>query len=97
MSVWFIITVLLYPLTTFASFAPTLLLPWGHWDLSRFSALASGLIVFLILWLYALPRDLQWSIGSIGWESRFVLPLTAYLAGLVVASVLLSWTKKPAH
>jgi hypothetical protein len=86
--VWLTIAVIFYPIA--AS-------PYLFTRRDRFSALASGLIVFLILWLYALPRDLAWSIGPLAWESRFVLPLTAYLSGLAVAALLMSWTKKQAH
>jgi hypothetical protein len=59
--------------------------------LDRISALVSGFIIFLVLWLYALPRDLAWRLGPLEWESRFVLPLSAYLAGLAVAAILMVW------
>jgi hypothetical protein len=89
--VWLIASVLFYPLTLAVSF--WLLFYANRRD--QLSALASGLIVFLILWLYALPRDLVWDFGPIAWESRFVLPLTAYLCGLAVAALLMSWTRRP--
>jgi hypothetical protein len=82
-----VLLVILYPIALAA-------VGYFVWQLDRFSALASGLITFLILWLYALPRDLAWNFGPIAWDSRFVLPLTAYLCGLVVAAVLMSWTRK---
>lgn len=85
MNPWLVIAVIFYPVA--AS-------PYFFTRLDRFSALASGLIVFIVLWLYALPRELAWRLGPIDWESRFVLPLTAYLAGLLVAGVLMSWTSK---
>ena len=91
---WLVLGVILYPLMAVVGpvWFSTLV---GRLD--RFSALASGLIAFLVLWLYALPRDLAWDVGPIAWESRFVLPLTAYLCGLAVAAVLMSWTtKRPA-
>jgi hypothetical protein len=96
MNLWLVIMVLLYPIT---SLAPAIvpeaaILIWG-WPprLAQVSALASGLIIFLVLWLYALPRDLVWELGPLAWQSRFVLPLTAYLCGLVVAAVLMWWAK----
>lgn len=67
--------------------------PYLFARLDRFNALASGFVVFLILWLYVLPRGLTWRMGSFVWESRFVLPLTAYLCGLAVAATLMAFTK----
>jgi|CXWL01.1.fsa_nt_gi hypothetical protein len=61
--------------------------------LDRVSALASGLIVFLILWLYALPRDLALSIGGGEVGPRFAVPLVAYLIGLATAAALFSLTR----
>jgi len=84
---WLVIAVIFYPVA--AS-------PYLFTRLDRFSALASGLIVFLILWLYALPRDLALDLGPLQWHSRFVLPFTAYLCGLAVAALLMSWTSKRA-
>lgn len=81
---WVIIAVLLYPVLT---------TPYLFARLDRFNALASGFVVFLILWLYVLPRHLAWRLGVWVWESRFVLPLTAYLGGLAVAATLMSFTK----
>jgi hypothetical protein len=81
---WLILGVVFYPIT--AS-------PYLFWRTDRFSALISGCIVALVLWLYALPRDLVWSYGSTEiLSSRFALPLTAYLCGLIVASILMSFT-----
>ena len=89
---WLWLAVIFYPLTPafliyLASVAP-------FYDplprrLDQFSAIASGFIIFLVLWLGVLPRDLTWP--SI--EPRFAVPLTAYLAGLAVAALLMSWTK----
>lgn len=84
---WLILAVIFYP---FVALAPPLL----GVRLDRYGALASGLIVFLVLWLYALPRDLEWSLGPVAWASRFVVPLTAYLGGLAVAALLMSWTRR---
>ena len=85
MSGWTILSVIFYPVAAlwFTGFTSR---P------DRYSALASGVIVFLILWLYALPSELAWSIGPLTWDSRFVLPVTAYLCGLAVAAILMSWT-----
>jgi hypothetical protein len=83
--VWLTVAVVFYPIT--AS-------PYLFVRRDRFSALASGLVIFLILWLYVLPRDLAWSIGPVVWQSRFAWPLTAYLGGLAVAAVLMSRTKR---
>jgi hypothetical protein len=89
MNGWLILAVIFYPIRTgVAPFALT------FFRIDQFSAAASGLIMFLILWLYALPRDLAWDFGPIVWQSRFALPLTAYLCGLAVAGVLMSWTKR---
>ncbi len=88
---WTITSVALCPITScFFVF-----LPWL--SRARFSALASGLIVFLILWLYALPRDLALNTGPVAIESRFAVPLAAYAVGLAVAAILTSWAvRKPA-
>ena len=80
--IWIALAVAFYPLTATR---------YLFSRLDRFSALASGLIVFLVLWLYVLPRDLAWRVGPLAWESRFVLPLTAYLCGLAVAAILMWW------
>jgi len=80
---WLWLAVLLYP----AALALYGLI--GRLD--RFSALTSGLIVFLLLWLAFLPRDLTWP-APLTIEPRFAVPLTAYLAGLAVAALLMSWT-----
>jgi hypothetical protein len=84
---WTVLAVILYPIALAG-------VGYFVWRLDRLSALASGLITFLFLWLYALPRDLAWTFGPIAWESRFAMPLTAYLCGLVVTAVLMSWTRK---
>lgn len=88
MKLWLILAVIFYPAAMFISY-------WTPFTrIDRLSALASGLIVFMVLWLYLLPRNLAIEVGPIAWHSRFVLPLTAYLCGLVVAAVLMSWTKE---
>jgi hypothetical protein len=56
-----------------------------------FNALVSGLIVAVILWLYALPPDLSWTFASIEVGPRFAVPLTAYLIGLPIAAILMIW------
>jgi hypothetical protein len=87
--IWLVIAIVFYPLTAglYASLY-VLLAP----RLDQFSALSSGVIVFLVLWLYALPREMEWRLGPLVWDSRFVLPLSAYLCGLVVASILMWFT-----
>jgi hypothetical protein len=93
---WLVISVILYPITSLLFLVTpelAILFAWPR-SLSRYGALASGMIVCLILWLYALPRDLAWDIGPIAWESRFVLPLSAYLCGLSVVAMLMSWTRR---
>lgn len=81
---WLWLIVIFYPIAIFFS------LNTGLFSrLDRFSALASGFIIFLVLWLGVLPRDLTW----LSIEPRFAVPLTAYLAGLAVAALLMSWTK----
>lgn len=81
---WLGLAVLFYPVSAW----PVLAL-WTRLD--RFSAVVSGLIVFLLLWLAFLPRDLAWP-APLALEPRFAVPLTAYLAGLAVAARLMSWT-----
>lgn len=84
MSRWLILAVICYPITALPSHFPWVI------GLAKYSALASGLIVALVLWLYALPRDLAWTF-PIEVAPRFAVPLTAYLAGLIVAMVLMHW------
>jgi len=86
---WWWLAVLFYPVAAFFALA-WFAIP-GRLD--RFSALASGFIVFLVLWLGALPRELAWRLGDFYLEPRFAMPLTAYLIGLAIAAVLMSWTK----
>lgn len=83
---WLWLAVIFYPVTMI------LALPsgGGFSRLDRFSAMASGFINFLVLWLGVLPRDLTW----LSIEPRFAVPLTAYLAGLGVAALLMSWTNE---
>jgi hypothetical protein len=80
MNRWWILVVILYPISTFRV----------YWSPKHFSALASGFIVALVLWLYALPRDFAWTF-PIEVAPRSALPLTAYLAGLAVAAILMHW------
>lgn len=91
MRIWLILAVVFYPLFFLDYLLATVV---GRSD--RLSALVSGLIVFLVLWLYALPRDLAWRFGSVVWESRLVLPASAYLIGLAVAGLLM-WFAETTH
>lgn len=84
MNGWLILAVIFYPIA--AS-------PYFTHRTDRFIAFAIALIVFLVLWLGVLPRDLAWNLGPVVWQSRFVLPLTAYLCGLAVAAVLVLMPK----
>jgi hypothetical protein len=84
MSRWLILAVIFYPITALPSHVPWVI------GLAKYSALASGLIVALVLWLYALPRDLAWTF-PIDIAPRFALPLTGYLAGLAVSVILMHW------
>lgn len=85
MNVWLVLAVIFYPIAVFLP--GTLTWPIiGRLD--RMSALAAGLLVFIVLWLYALPRDLGADID------RLAMPFVAYLGGLIVAAVLMALTKK---
>ncbi len=85
MNGWWILVAIFYPITTFG-------FPWVNieWPTKQFTALFVALVVALVLWLEALPRDLAWTF-PIDIAPRFAVPLTAYLAGLVVAMVLMHW------
>lgn len=84
MSWWLILAVIFYPITALPSHVPWVI------GLAKYSALASGFVVALVLWLYALPRDFAWTL-PIEVTPRFALPLTAYVAGLAVAAILMHW------
>lgn len=81
---WTILLVIFYPLAFFFA-------PWGIVSrIDQLSALGSGCIVFTVLWLGILPADLSLPLL----EPRFAAPLVAYMCGLVVVAVLMSWTTR---
>lgn len=59
-----ILTVCLYPLVAVLMFTSVSSLLGIVFRADRYSAIASGVIVFLLLWLGVLPRDLSLPLGA---------------------------------